>query len=325
MKRLGLIVVPAAFVALTTCGAAHSAAQDYPTRPLRLIVPFVPGGSADFFGRVIAPELTEKLGQPVVVDNRGGAGGTIGAELGAKAAPDGYTMVLATANMAMNVSLYTRWTVDPLRDFVAVSHLGSAPNIIAVNPSLPVKSVKELIALAKAKPGQIRYASGGSGSTSHLATELLKTMADIDLLHVPYKGTGPAIVAVLSGESSVLVPPASVVLPFDKTGKLRALAISSEARFEAAPHLPTVAEAGVRGYEAAQWYGVLVPAGTPRNIVTRLNRELVAIVTNPDFKARLLTQATMVSGTTPEAFAAYFKSEIAKWGKVVKFSGARVE
>ena len=314
-----------AAIGLAAVMSSQALAQPYPAKPVRFIVPFVPGGSADFFARAIAPDLSEALGQQVVIDNRGGAGGTIGAEIAARAAPDGYTIVLATANVAMNVSLYTRWSVNPSRDFRAVSLLGSAPNIVAVHPSLPAKSVKELIALAKAKPGQIRYASGGSGSTSHLATELFKTMAGVDLLHVPYKGTGPAVVALLSGESSVLIPPASAVLPHDKAGRMRALAISSSARFEAAPNLPTVAEAGVPGYEASQWYGVMVPAATPQPIVTRLNRVLVKIVQNPDFKSRMLAQATMVSGTSPDEFAAYMKDEIAKWTKVVKFSGAKVE
>lgn len=304
---------------------SHATAQAYPTKPVRFIVPFVPGGSADFFGRVIAPELSEALGQQVVLDNRGGAGGTIGTEIAARAPADGYTLLLGTANTAMNVSLYKKWPVDPVRDFKAVSLLGSAPNMLAVNPSVPVRTVKDLIALARSKSGQIRYASGGSGSTSHLATELFKTMAHVDLLHVPYKGTGPALVAVLSGEASVVVPPASVVLPQEKSGKLRALAICSASRFEAAPNVPTVAESGVAGYEASQWYGVMVPAGTPQAVVKRLNAELVRIVRNPDFKARMLAQATMVSGTTPEEFAAYMKDEIAKWSKVVKFSGARVE
>ena len=314
-----------AFAGMTMLAAGFAQAQVYPAKPIRFIVPFVPGGSADFFARQIGPDLSEKLGQQVVIDNRGGAAGTIGAEIGARAAPDGYTLVLATANMAMNVSLYPKWPVNPSRDLLAVSHLGSAPNIIAVHPSLPVKSVKDLVALAKAKPGQIRYASGGSGSTSHLATELLKTMTGIDLLHVPYKGTGPAAVAVLSGESSVFVPPASTVLPHEKTGRMRALAISSASRFEAAPHLPTVAEAGVPGYEASQWYGVMLPKGTPKAIVSRLHGELVKVVQSPEFKARMLAQATMVSGTGPEEFAKYLDEEIAKWTKVVKFSGAKVE
>jgi tripartite-type tricarboxylate transporter receptor subunit TctC len=324
MKSATRAVLVASFC-LTVISVDATAAQPYPNKPIRFIVPFAPGGSADFFARLIAPELTDKLGQQVVIDNRGGAAGTVGAELSARAPSDGYTIALGTANMAMNVSLYPQWPVNPLNDFAAVSLLGSAPNTITVNPTLPAKTVSDLVALAKAKPGQIRYASGGSGSTSHLAGELFKTLAHVDLLHVPYSGTGRALVGLLSGESGVSFPPASVVLPHDKSGKLRALAISSATRFEAAPHLPTVAESGVPGYEASQWYGVLVPAGTPRNIIARLNRELVAVVRNPEFKARLLSQATMVSGTTPEEFANYLRSEIEKWSKVVKFSGARIE
>lgn len=325
MKWLRLLFVLACCGTGLAVTAVDALSQAYPAKPIRFIVPFVPGGSSDFFARVIGPELSESLGQQVVIDNRGGAGGTIGTELASRAAPDGYTILLGTANTAMNVSLYSKWTVDPVRDFRAVALLGSAPNILAVHPSLPVKTVKDLIALAKARPGQINYASGGSGSTSHLATELLKALAKVELLHVPYKGTGPAIVAVLSGEASVVVPPASVVLPHMKTGRLRGLAIASAARFEAAPDLPTVAESGVPGYEASQWYGVLVPRGTPDEVVTRLNRELVRIVRSAEFKARLVKDATMALGSTPQEFAAYLNDEIAKWAKVVKFSGARVE
>jgi len=303
----------------------YAGAQSYPAKPVRLIVPFVPGGSADFFGRLIASRLGETLGQQVLLDNRGGAGGTIGTEAASRAAPDGYTLLLGTANTAMNVSLYGKRSVDPVKEFTAVSLLGAAPNILAVHPSLPVKTVKQLIALAKAHPGQINYASGGSGSTSHLATELFKTLTQANLLHVPYKGTGPALTAVLSGEASVVIPPASVVLPHSQIGKLRALAIGSSARLEATPDIPTIAEAGVPGYEASQWYGVLVPAGTPRAIVDRLNRDLVRIVQAPDLKAQLLKQVTTTYGSTPEEFAAYLKDEIAKWDKVVRFSGARVE
>jgi tripartite-type tricarboxylate transporter receptor subunit TctC len=324
-------------VALLTCvvliqaGVAAAQAvstgsgQAYPSRPIRFIVPYLPGGSADAFARMVAPLLSDAMGQPVIIDNRGGAGGTIGTEIGARAAPDGYTLVLATANVAVNASLYKQWSIDPARDLKAVSLLGSAPNVIAVNPSLPVANVKELIALAKAKPGQIRYASGGSGSSLHLAAELLKIMAGIDLMHVPYKATGPAVVAVLSGEVAVLIPPASVVLPHDKTGKLRAIAICSTKRFDAAPGLPTVAESGVPGYEASQWYGIVVPPQTPQAIVSRLNAEIVKIVKSPEFEARMLAQATVVSGTTPEVFARYLREEVVKWAKVVKASGMRVE
>jgi tripartite-type tricarboxylate transporter receptor subunit TctC len=309
-------------LALIACTAQ---AQSYPNRPVRLIVPFVPGGSADFFARALAPDLSDVLGQPIVIDNRGGAAGVIGTEMAARAAPDGYTLLLATANTAMNVSLYKTWSVDPVKDLKPVALLGSAPNLLAVNPALPVKNVKELIALAQTKPGQINYASGGSGSTSHLATELFKTLAHVNLVHVPYKGTGPAVVATMGGEAMVVIPPASVVLPQDKAGKLRALAICSLARLESAPQIPTVAESGVPGYEAAQWYGIIVPAGTPDALVRRLNRDLVKVVQAPGFRERMLKEATTVSGTSAGEFASYLRSEIAKWAKIVKISGAHVE
>jgi tripartite-type tricarboxylate transporter receptor subunit TctC len=311
-------------IALAGCG--NALAQGYPAKSIRFIVPFVPGGSTDIFARLIAPLLGESLGQQVVVDNRGGAGGTIGTELASRAAPDGYTILLGSANTAMNVSLYGKRSVDPLKEFAAVALLASAPNILVVHPSLPVKTVAELIALAKARPGQINYASGGNGSTPHLAAELFKTLGTVNLVHIPYKGTGPAVVAVLSGEASVVFPAAGAVLPQVRSGRLRALAICSLARSEAAPDLPTVSETGVKGYESAQWYGVLVPAGTPHEVVQRLNQELTQVVTGAGIKARLLKDATtVVDDLTPAAFAAYLKSEIAKWEKVVKFSGARVD
>ena len=305
----------------------HAAAQTptYPVKTLRFIVPFVPGGSTDIVARLVAPKLSEALGQQVVVDNRGGAGGTIGTEMAARTPPDGYTIVLTSANTAMNVSLYQGKAIDPVKDLAAISLLGSAPNIVSVHPSLPVRSIKQLIALAKARPGQINYASGGPGSTAHMATELFKTMAQVDLMHVPYKGTGPALIAALSGESSVLIPPASAVLPHAKSGKLVALAICSTQRFDAVPELPTVAESGVPGYEASQWYGIMAPVGVSQDIINRLNRELVKIVQVPDIKSRLARDATMVIGSTPQEFSAYLKDEIAKWAKVVKFSGARVD
>ena len=305
--------------------AVDAGAQGYPARPVRFIVPFVPGGSTDIFARLIAPELGESLGQQVVVDNRGGAGGTIGTELAARSAPDGYTIVLASANTAMNVSLYAGRSVDPVKEFKPVALLASAPNILVVHPSLPVKTVADFIALAKAQPGQINYASGGSGSTPQLAAELFKTMANVNLVHIPYKGSGPAIIAALSGESPVVFPATGAALPHVRSGRLRALGICSLTRSEAAPDVPAIAES-VPGYESAQWYGVLVPAGTSDVIVRRLNQELQKIVQRPQTKARLLKDATtVVDDTTSSAFAAYLKAEIVKWDRVVKFSGARVE
>jgi tripartite-type tricarboxylate transporter receptor subunit TctC len=305
--------------------AADVPAQAYPIKPVRLIVPFVPGGGADAAARLFGAKLGESVGQQIIIDNRGGAGGTIGAELAAKSAPDGYTLLLGTANLAMNVSLYGKRPYDPVKDFVTVSLLSSTPNVIAVHPSLPVKTVRDLIAFAKAHPGQINYASGGNGSTAHLAAELFKTMAQVSLVHVPYKGSGPATIAVLSGESPLTMVPALAVMPHVQSGRLRALAISSVRRADALPDLPTVAESGLPGYEASQWYGVMVPTGTPENIVTRLNAELVKIVHSPDMTARLAAEASIPFGSTPQQFAAYLQEEIVKWARVVKFSGAKLD
>lgn len=325
MKTLSRIFTLALGAVVLDLTSAIALAQDYPVKPVRLIVPFSPGGSADFFARFIAPKMSEHLGRRVVLDNRGGAGGTIGAAIASRAEPDGYTIVLATANMAMNVSLYGKRSVDPLKVFAPIALLGTAPNILAVHPSLPAKSVAELIALTKARPGEVNYASGGSGSTSHLAAELFKTLTKVNMVHVPYRGTGQALIAVLSGEASVIFPPASVVLPHAKSGRLRALAIASVTRFELAPDLPTIAESGVPGYEAAQWYGLVAPVGTPRAIIDRLNRDSVSAVQAADMKAQLLKRATRTLRSTPDEFGTYLQSEIVKWAKVVEFSGARVE
>jgi tripartite-type tricarboxylate transporter receptor subunit TctC len=314
-----------AVMAIVAMAATPASAQNYPAKPIRFIIPFPPGGSADLVARLVAPRMTEALGQPVVIDNRGGAGGTIGAEMGARAPADGYTLVMGSANIAVNVSLYGGRAIDPLKELAAVSLLATAPNLFTVHPSLPARNIKQLIALARAQPGRIYYASGGAGSTLHLATELFKAMAQVDLLHVPYKGTGPAMVATLSGEASVAVPPASAALSYVKNGRLHALAICSLKRFEGLPEVPTMNEAGVPGYEASQWYGVMAPAATPQDILSRLNRELLKIMQAPEMKARLAQDATLVIGSTPQEFTAYMKSEIAKWDKVVKFSGARVE
>ena len=260
-----------------------------------------------------------------MIDNRGGAGGTIGAEFAARAAPDGYTLLLGTANMAMNVSLYGKRAYDPLKDFMTVSLLSSTPNVITVHPSLPVKTLRDLIALATAQPGKINYASGGNGSTAHLAAELFKSMAHVSLVHVPYKGSGPAVIAVLSGEALLTMVPALAVIPFVQSGRLRALAISSLQRAAALPDLPTVAESGVRGYEASQWYGIMAPAATPDAIVARLHAELVKIVQSPDMTARMAAEASIPVGSTPQQFSAYLQEEIVKWARVIKASGAKLD
>lgn len=310
--------------ALFALSAVDSHAQAYPGKPVRLIVPFAAGGGADITARLVAPALSERLGQQVVIDNRGGAGGTIGAALAAKAAPDGYTLLLASANLAAGVSLFGKLPYDPPKDFAAVTLLTKTPSILAVHPSLPVKSVKELIALAKARPGEINYA-GGVNSTLHLYGELFKTMAKVNMVHVSYNGTGPAVIAALSGEASVIMAPAISLLPHIKSGRLRALAITTSQRAAALSDLPTVAESGVPGFDAAQWYGILVPTGVPEQIIARLNSECVKVVQAPDFSSRMTRDASIPMGTSPQEFSAFLRDEIAKWAKVVKFSGARVD
>jgi len=312
--------------AATLLGAAVSgpaAAQGYPAKAVRFIVPFAPGGGADAMARLVAPALSEHLGQQVVVDNRGGAGGTIGAAAAAKSPADGYTMVMGSTNMAAAPSLMGKLPFDPLRDFAPVTVLARTPSLLAVHPSLPVRSVKQLIALAKARPGQIDYA-GGAGTTLHLNAELFKTMARINLLQVPYNGTGPSVIGALSGEASVIIAPAIALLPHIQSGRLRALGITSRQRSDMLPDLPAIAET-VPGYDAAQWYGILVPAGTPDTIISRLNAEAVKVVRAPEFVARLKKDATVAVGNSPQEFAGFFRDEVATWKKAIRYSGARAQ
>jgi len=315
-------LVASAALALSSGGAF---AQGYPGQPIRFIVPYAAGGGVDIVARAIAPKLSERLGQSVVIDNRGGAGGNIGTELAAKAEPNGYTLVMGAAAFAINVSLYRKLPFDPLKDFVPISLIAATPNILAVHPAVPAKSVRELIQLARAKPGSLNYASAGNGTTSHLAAELFKTMASINMVHIPYKGTSPAVVALLSGEVAVMLAPALTLLTHIKANKVRGLAVTGTKRSPAFPGLPTVAESGLPGFEARQWYGVLAPAGTPKEIVTRLNSEIVTIVRSPEVTKRFLSDGSEPVGSTPEEFARYIKAEIAKWAKAVEASGARVD
>ncbi|MGE5523453.1 MAG: tripartite tricarboxylate transporter substrate binding protein [Rhodospirillaceae bacterium] len=304
---------------------AHASAQHYPSKPIRFIVPYPAGGGVDMLARVVAPRLSERLGQQVVIDNRGGAGGNIGTELAARAVPDGYTLMMGAAALAINVTLYPKLPFDPVRDFAPVSLLASTPNLVAVHPSVPARSITELIHMARSASPRINFASAGNGTTSHLAGVLLASMAKLKLVHVPYKGTTPAVVALLSGEVPLMLAPALTILPHVHTGKLRALAITSAARSQALPDLPTVAESGVAGYEASQWYGVLVPTGTADGIVSRLNREIVAIMRLPDVSERLTREGSLPVGDTPQHFAQYLNSEITKWSAVIKASGATVD
>jgi tripartite-type tricarboxylate transporter receptor subunit TctC len=316
--------------AVAACGAlawsaSDARAQGYPNQPIRLIVPYAAGGGVDLIARAVAPKLTEKLGQPVVIDNRGGAGGNIGTELAARTEPNGYTLVMGAAALAINVSLYRKLPFDPVKDFAPISLLAATPNILAVHTVVPSKSVKELIALAKSKPGGLNYASAGNGTTSHLAAELFKTMAGVDIVHIPYKGTSPAVVALLSGEAAIMLAPALTLIPHIRANRVKGLAVTGAKRSPAIPELPTVAESGVPGFEARQWYGALAPAGTPAEIVARLNKEMVAIVQSPEVAGRLQKEGSEPIGSTPDEFARYIKAEIAKWAKVVRASGAQLD
>jgi len=300
-------------------------AQTWPAKPIRFIVPYPPGGGVDAIARAISPRLAERLGQPIVIDNRGGAGGNIGTEVAARLAGDGYTLMMGAAALAINVSLYSKLPFDPVKDFTPVSLIASTPNIVTVHPSLPVKTIRELIALARRTPGGINYGSAGNGTTSHLAGELLRSMAKADLVHIPYKGTTGALIALLSGESPLMLAPALTVMPQIQAGKLRAIAITSAKRSAALPDLPTVAESGLPGFEASQWYGLLLPGAAPGEIVARLHRELVAVLKLPDVSETLSRDGTVAIASTPAEFASYIASEIDKWAKVVKASGARVD
>ena len=300
-------------------------AQSYPAGPVRVIVPFPPGGGVDGAGRLISQKLSEALGKQFVVDNRPGANGMIGSELAAKSAKDGYTLMVNGANLVTTPSLYSKVSYDPVRDFEPISLLALAPNVLVVHPSLPVKSVKELIALAKARPGQVNFAGSGSGSTPHLAAELFNTMAKVTMIHVPYRGTGPAIVGLMSGEASVMFMPTTNAVPLVRSGRLRALAVTSRERVPALPELPTVSESGLKGYESSQWYGLLAPAGTSAEVLGLLNSRVMKIMQAPDMKQRLSGEGLVAVGSTREQFAAYIKVEFTKWAKVIKESGAKVD
>jgi len=316
----------AALAAALVCGAGYAAAQNYPSKPIRFVVPFAAGGGTDFVARIVGQRLNEALGQPLVIDNRGGAGGAIGTELAAKAAPDGYTLLLGSAGpLAIQPGLSARLPYDPLRDFAPVTLVCSMPYLLLVHPSLPAKNVQELIALARAKPGQLNFGAPGSGTTTHLATELFKMLAKIDVVHVPYKGVAPALADLLAGQVQFMSGDLSTVLPQVKAGRLRALAVTGAQRSTIVPDLPTIAESGVPGYAASGWFGVLAPAATPRSIVTRLNAVIVKGITNADARERLAALGGEVVANTPAEFAAYLRDDLAKWSKLIKAIGLKPE
>ncbi len=310
--------------ALAAAHIGSATAQNYPSKPLRIIVPQSAGGSTDLVARPLAQKLADALGQSVVVENRPGAGSVIGTDLVAKAAPDGYTLLAVAASVTMSPSLY-KLPFDPVRDLAAISQLTSLPNILVVHPSLPVKSVKELIAFAQARPGQLNFGSSGVATGTHLSMELLMYMTDIRMVHIPYKGGSLNVNALIGGETQVNFSTISTALPHVKTGRLRALAVSTAVRAAAAPEVPTIAEAGVKGYEYSSWIGLLAPAKTPPAIIARLNVEAVKAIRTPEIKAILAVEASEPVGNSPAEFDAVMKSEVARWLKVVKAAGIKGE
>ena len=294
-------------------------------RSVRFIVPSAAGGGTDIIARAISLRLGEVLGQQFVVDNRPGAGQMIGIELAARSPADGYTILMAASTLAINPIMYKKVTYDPLRDFAPITQAASLPNVLVVHPSLAVKSLAELIAYAKQHPGQLNFASAGIGTSPQMSVELLKSMAGIDMVHVPYKGTAPGVVDLLAGQVLVMAPNVLTALPHIKSGKLRALAVTSAKRSVALPDIPTVAESGLAGYDSTQWYGVLAPAGTPRAVVARLHDEIVRALRDPDVMKRLAADGAEPVGSTPEDFAAFIRSESEKWAKVAAAAGIRAE
>ena len=314
-----------ALLPVLLCYSVSATAQGYPARPIRLIVPFPPGGGTDTMARVVAPKLSEFLGQQVVAENRGGAGANIGAEVAAKSAPDGYTLMLATITNAIGASLYSKLNYDLVRDFATITQLATTPHILVVHPSVPVKTVKEFVALAKANPGELAYSSSGSGSAAHLAGELFNSLTGVKTTHVPYKGGGPSMIALVGGEVSLAFATMPSAIGYVRSGRLRGIAVTTERRSPSTPELPTIAETGVAGYEAGSWYGLSAPAGTSKEIVARLHAETIKVLAFPDVKERLFNAGFEIVTSNPEQFAVFTRNEIQKWGKIVKAAGLKVD
>ena len=321
MQNITRRFLPLVLMALTA--VAH--AQQFPSKPIKIIVPFPAGGTVDFFARVVSSKLSDALGQSVLVENRAGAGGNIAAEAVAKAAPDGYTLLMGSEVVAINTSLYSKLAYDPVKDLTPITLVGTVPNILIVNPSLPVNSVKELIALATKTPGKISFASTGQGTSSHLSSELFKLMANVDLLHIPYKGGPPAVADLIGGQVNMMFINMPTGLAHVKSGKARILAVSTARRVAQLPDVLTVDQAGLKGFETAAWSGLYAPAGTPPEIIARLNAEVVKILKTPSVKEQLAGQGAEPVGDTPEEFGRFTREEIAKWAKLIKISGAKIE
>jgi tripartite-type tricarboxylate transporter receptor subunit TctC len=329
-------VTPVHYCLMAACGIATGIAQAqsaspgsgpaYPTKPIRLIIPYPPGGATDILGRTVVQKLGETLRQQVIADNRSGATGIVGLELAAKAPADGYTIVIGQAsNLAINLALMGKLPYDPVRDFSPITLVASTPNVLVVHPSLPVRSVKDLVTLAKARPGQINYASSGSGSPGHLVAEQFKKVAKIDMVHIPYKGAGPAVIDVVAGHADLYFTSPITAQPFVKSGRLRVVAVASAKRSPSMPNVPTVAEEGYPGVDSTSWWGLLAPAGVSKSIIDTLNSETVKILKLPEVKAHLAGQGADPEASTPEQFAAFIKTEIVKWANLVKLTSAKME
>ncbi len=319
----GTWMAAAGAIAVVWSGVASAQAMRYPVKPIRIVNPLTPGGAVDIVARPIAQKLSEAWGQPVIIENRPGAGTTIGTEAVVRAAPDGYTLLAASAAISVNVSLYRNLSFDPVKDLAPVALVVQTPHILAVHPSVPARSVRELISLAQAKPGEVVYASLGAGTSTHLTMEMFKSLAKINMLHVPYKGATPAVIAILGGEVHAIFNPPSAILPQARTGKLRALAVSSARRAEIAPELPTVAESGLPGFEVIVWFAIFAPAETPRGIVAQLNAEINRILQQAEVRERFLAVGMIPVGGTPDALGDYLKLEVARWAAVVKAAGVK--
>ena len=313
------------FVAVLALLAGTVAAQPYPSKAVRVIAGFPPGSGADITARVIGVKLYEATGQQFFVDNRPGAGSNVAAEVAAKSAPDGYTLFIGTVANTINATLYSKLPFDFARDFAPVALTTAAPNVLVLHPSVPARSVKELVALAKSRPGQLNFASAGTGTAPHLSGELFNAMAGVKMTHIPYKGSPPAVIDLVAGSVDVMFSPASTVIPHVKSGRLRALAVTTVARLPSLPELPTVAESGLKGYETITWFGFVVPAKTPPAIVTRLNTEIVKALSLLDVRSQFEIQGIEIIGGTPERFADYIREEIAKWARVIRLSGAKAD
>jgi len=319
-------LIHAAIAAVSLLGASAATADNYPSKPIRIVAPSTPGDAPDVIARLVAERLSSAVGQQVFVENHPGAGGVVGSDIVAKAAPDGYTLIIGNAGShGINASVYSKLPYDIQRDFAPVSQIAIAPNIMVVNPELPVKNVKEFIAYAKARPGALNYASGGNGSSAHMSMELFKSMAGIDLLHVPYKGSSPALTDVITGQVSAMIVNMPPAVPFVKAGKLRALAVTTRSRSPLLPEVPTVAESGLPGYETVAWFGILAPAATPKDIINRLSEEIAKIARSPAMRERLTSLGAEAVGGTPEEFAAVIARDIAKWTPLAKSVGIKVD